>query len=76
MNDSLRTDIFVRYSPETIACSCIYLSARLLQVGLPLGRPRAFRLGSCGTARMTGGVLPFADTAAQQPGLVFHLWGV
>ncbi|EEC12802.1 cyclin, putative [Ixodes scapularis] len=35
MNDSLRTDIFVRYSPETIACSCIYLSARLLQIPLP-----------------------------------------
>ncbi|XP_075541289.1 cyclin-L1 [Dermacentor variabilis] len=35
MNDSLRTDIFVRYSPETIACACIYLSARLLQIPLP-----------------------------------------
>ena len=28
MNDSLRTDCFVRYTPETIACACIYLSAR------------------------------------------------
>lgn len=35
MNDSLRTDIFVRYSPETIACACIYLSSRLLQIPLP-----------------------------------------
>ena len=32
MNDSLRTEVFVRYDPETIACACIYLSARLLQV--------------------------------------------
>jgi len=35
MNDSLRTDIFVRYQPETIACACIYLSARKLGVPLP-----------------------------------------
>ncbi|PIK40156.1 putative cyclin-L1 [Apostichopus japonicus] len=35
MNDSLRTDVFVRYPPETIACACIYLSARQLQVVLP-----------------------------------------
>ncbi len=32
MNDSLRTDVFVRYSPETIACACIYLTARQLEV--------------------------------------------
>ena len=35
MNDSLRTDVFVRYPPETIAVACIYLSARKLQVPLP-----------------------------------------
>ncbi|XP_054165309.1 cyclin-L2-like [Oppia nitens] len=35
MNDSLRTNVFVRYSPETIACACIYLSARTLKVSLP-----------------------------------------
>jgi len=35
MNDSLRTDIFVRYQPETIACACIYLSARKLGIPLP-----------------------------------------
>lgn len=34
MNDSLRTEVFVRYDPETIACACIYLSARLLQVSV------------------------------------------
>jgi hypothetical protein len=33
MNDSLRTNVFVRFSPETIACSCIYLGARELKVG-------------------------------------------
>jgi len=32
MNDSLRTDIFLRFSAETVACACIYLSARALQV--------------------------------------------
>jgi len=36
MNDCLRTDVFVRYSPETIACSCIYLSARILKIALPM----------------------------------------
>merc|ERR1719187_2980966 len=40
MNDSLRTDIFVRYQPETIACACIYLSARKL--GIPLPRKPAW----------------------------------
>ncbi len=35
MNDSLRTDVFVRYPPETIAVACIYLSARKLKVPLP-----------------------------------------
>ncbi|CAF4042448.1 unnamed protein product [Rotaria magnacalcarata] len=33
MNDSLRTDIFLRFTPETIACACIDLAARTLQVG-------------------------------------------
>ena len=32
MNDSLRTNVFVRYTPETIACACIFLAARQLQV--------------------------------------------
>ena len=32
MNDSLRTNVFVRFSPETIACACIYLAARQLKV--------------------------------------------
>merc|ERR1719369_1998877 len=35
MNDSLRTDCFVRFQPETIACACIYLSARKLNIPLP-----------------------------------------
>uniref|UniRef100_A0A0K2UTV2 Cyclin-L1 n=2 Tax=Lepeophtheirus salmonis TaxID=72036 RepID=A0A0K2UTV2_LEPSM len=35
MNDSLRTDIFVRYPPECVATACIYLSARKLKVPLP-----------------------------------------
>lgn len=32
MNDSLRTDVFLRFSAETVACACIYLSSRFLQV--------------------------------------------
>lgn len=35
MNDSLRTDVFVRYQPEVIACACIYLTARKLRLPLP-----------------------------------------
>lgn len=36
MNDCLRSDLFVRHTAETIACSCIYLSARVLKVSLLL----------------------------------------
>lgn len=32
MNDSLRTDVFVRFPPETVACACIFLAARKLGV--------------------------------------------
>lgn len=32
MNDSFRTNVFVRFNPETIASACIYLAARQLQV--------------------------------------------
>ncbi|XP_053378656.1 cyclin-L1-like [Mercenaria mercenaria] len=39
MNDSFRTDVFVRYNPETIACACIWLAARQLQVPLPNSPP-------------------------------------
>lgn len=35
MNDSLRTDVFVRYQPETVASACIYLTARKLKLPLP-----------------------------------------
>uniref|UniRef100_H0XUF9 Cyclin L2 n=1 Tax=Otolemur garnettii TaxID=30611 RepID=H0XUF9_OTOGA len=43
MNDSLRTDVFVRFQPETIACACIYLAARALEIPLP-SRPHWFLL--------------------------------
>ncbi|KAM8927049.1 cyclin-L2 [Pelodytes ibericus] len=43
MNDSLRTDVFVRFNPETIACACIYLAARTLEIPLP-NRPDWFLL--------------------------------
>ena len=32
MNDSLRTNLFVRYDPEKIACACIFLASRQLNV--------------------------------------------
>ncbi|VDM93136.1 unnamed protein product [Onchocerca ochengi] len=38
MNDGLRTDIFLRYRPETIACACIHLAARTIAEPLPLPR--------------------------------------
>ena len=38
MNDGLRTDIFMRYRAETIACACIFLAARTVEhpVALPM----------------------------------------
>ena len=39
MNDSFRTDVFVRYQPETIACACIYLTARKLNICLTNNPP-------------------------------------
>ncbi|XP_066997668.1 cyclin-L1 isoform X1 [Anabrus simplex] len=39
MNDSLRTDVFVQYQPETVACACIYLTARRLNIALPRTPP-------------------------------------
>ncbi|TNN72600.1 Cyclin-L1 [Liparis tanakae] len=35
MNDTLRTNVFVRFEAETIACACIFLAARALQIPLP-----------------------------------------
>ena len=46
MNDSLRTDVFVRYSPETIACACIYLSGRKLGIVLAK-KPAWYPLFGC-----------------------------
>ncbi|KAJ8256813.1 hypothetical protein COCON_G00189650 [Conger conger] len=43
MNDSLRTNVFVRFQVETIACACIYLAARALQMALP-SRPHWYLL--------------------------------
>ena len=35
MNDALRTDVSVRFTPESIACASIWLAARELRVPLP-----------------------------------------
>jgi len=39
MNDALRSNVFVRYTPEEIACACIFLSARVLKIPLPNSPP-------------------------------------
>ncbi|ODN05484.1 Cyclin-L1 [Orchesella cincta] len=39
MSDALRSNVFVRYTPEAIACACIYLSARILKIPLPNNPP-------------------------------------
>uniref|UniRef100_A0A0B7A2I1 Cyclin-like domain-containing protein n=1 Tax=Arion vulgaris TaxID=1028688 RepID=A0A0B7A2I1_9EUPU len=39
MNDSLRSDVFMRFHSESIACACIYLAARQCQVPLPNNPP-------------------------------------
>ncbi|KAF0305285.1 Cyclin-L1 [Amphibalanus amphitrite] len=41
MNDALRTNVFVRFSPETVAAACIYLAARVKRVPMP-NRPHWF----------------------------------
>ncbi|CAH2247364.1 cyclin-L1 isoform X2 [Pelobates cultripes] len=43
MNDCLRTSVFVRFEAETIACACIYLASRALQIPLP-NKPHWFLL--------------------------------
>ena len=39
MNDSFRTDVFVRYHREIIATACIFLAARQLNIPLPNNPP-------------------------------------
>ncbi|KRZ02211.1 Cyclin-L2 [Trichinella zimbabwensis] len=39
MNDSLRSDVFLRYAPETIACACVYMAARAYSIPMPLDKP-------------------------------------
>ncbi|KRX69183.1 Cyclin-L2, partial [Trichinella sp. T6] len=39
MNDSLRSDVFLRYAPETIACACVYMAARTYSIPMPLEKP-------------------------------------
>ena len=39
MNDSLRSNVFLRFPPETIACACIHLAAAKMKVILPSNPP-------------------------------------
>lgn len=75
MNDSLRTDVFVRFQPESIACACIYLAARTLEVShtfmdlgvfsSPFNRRRKSEL--CVS-------LSLSDPSSKSPTLVFTVW--
>uniref|UniRef100_A0A915DVS2 Cyclin-like domain-containing protein n=1 Tax=Ditylenchus dipsaci TaxID=166011 RepID=A0A915DVS2_9BILA len=46
MNDGLRTDLFLRHHPETIACACIHLAAKTIDLPVLLPPIRALGL-SC-----------------------------
>ena len=35
MNDSLKSDIFMRYTPDQIGCACIWISARIKKASFP-----------------------------------------
>jgi hypothetical protein len=35
INDSLRTDVCIRYAPEVICCAAVWMGARVLQIKLP-----------------------------------------
>ncbi|CAK9302225.1 unnamed protein product [Gordionus sp. m RMFG-2023] len=39
LNDSYKTNVYVRFQPPSIACACIFLSARHLQFPLPNNPP-------------------------------------
>lgn len=39
MNDSFRSNVFVRFTPEIIACACIFLAARTAKINLPMNPP-------------------------------------
>lgn len=39
MNDSLRSDVFMKYTPDQIGCACIWLSARIKKICLPENPP-------------------------------------
>ncbi|XP_041130014.1 cyclin-L2-like [Polyodon spathula] len=69
MNDSLRTDVFLRFSPESIACACVYLAARALQIPLP-NRPHWFLLfgvEEAGIREVCQRILQAMDGASKTP---------
>lgn len=52
MNDLLRTDVFTRQSPETVAAACIMLAARVHRVPLP-SRPHWYHVFDMDTQQLT-----------------------
>lgn len=65
MNDSLRTDIFLRFPPETIACACIELAARTLQVKSKFEFQKK---------RISLFIDFLIDSITKKSALVYHIW--
>nr|CAD2171241.1 unnamed protein product [Meloidogyne enterolobii] len=74
MNDGLRTDIFLRYTPETIACACIQLAAKTVEhpVILPKSPPwfELFDVSDC-DVRLISKMLMCLYTRTRAPSLDF-----
>uniref|UniRef100_A0A914L5Q5 Uncharacterized protein n=1 Tax=Meloidogyne incognita TaxID=6306 RepID=A0A914L5Q5_MELIC len=74
MNDGLRTDIFLRYTPETIACACIHLAAKTIEypVILPKSPPwfELFDVSDC-DIRLISKMLMCLYTRKRAPSLDF-----
>ncbi|CAK5020744.1 unnamed protein product [Meloidogyne enterolobii] len=74
MNDGLRTDIFLRYTPETIACACIQLAAKTVDhpVILPKSPPwfELFDVSDC-DIRLISKILMCLYTRKRAPSLDF-----
>nr|CAD2172638.1 unnamed protein product [Meloidogyne enterolobii] len=74
MNDGLRTDIFLRYTPETIACACIHLAVKTVQhpVILPKSPPwfELFDVSDC-DVRLISKMLMCLYTRKRAPSLDF-----
>ena len=53
MNDSLMTNLYVRYHPKIVVCACLHLSARILGISLP-NDPAWYEIFGVGTEEIYG----------------------